>query len=95
MYTAVWTKTGGDEIQVYEWNYTDYRKKYDELWPQGYRLKLLTNFVSSGVVKYTAVFTRSTAAEIQTYTWPYEDFRDKDDELRKSGYSLEMMNAYY
>jgi hypothetical protein len=27
---------------VYGWRYEDYRAKYDELWPQGWRLKLLT-----------------------------------------------------
>jgi hypothetical protein len=27
------------------WTYEDYRAKYDELWPQGWRLKLLDVYV--------------------------------------------------
>src|SRR5215469_11101500 len=40
-YTAVWEPSTEGEIQVYGWTYQDYRAKYDELWPQGWRLKLL------------------------------------------------------
>lgn len=44
-YTAVWQQSTAGEIQVYGWTYDDYRAKYDELWKQGWRLKILQPFV--------------------------------------------------
>jgi hypothetical protein len=43
-YTAVWRPSTEGEIQVYGWRYEDYRAKYDELWSQGWRLKLLDTY---------------------------------------------------
>jgi len=44
-YTAVWRQLGNlSEIQVYGWAYNDYRQKYDDLWPQGWRLYALETF---------------------------------------------------
>ncbi|MGH3929695.1 MAG: hypothetical protein ACRDTF_06935 [Pseudonocardiaceae bacterium] len=43
-YTAVWRQGTHAEIQAYGWPYDDYRKKYDELWNQGWRLKLLAPY---------------------------------------------------
>ena len=49
------------EIQVYGWNYADYRKKYDELWPQGWRLYVLDSYVMpNGQVLYNAVWRQGT-----------------------------------
>jgi hypothetical protein len=48
------------EIQVYDWTYQDYRTKYDQLWSQGWRLKLLTPYVVNNQVRYTAVWHPST-----------------------------------
>jgi hypothetical protein len=42
LYTAVWRPSTEGEIQVYEWRYEDYRRLYDELWCEGWRLKILT-----------------------------------------------------
>ncbi len=44
-YSAVWKQSTENEIQVYGWTYDDYRKKYDELWPQGWRVGRLEPFV--------------------------------------------------
>jgi hypothetical protein len=67
VYTAVWRPSTEGEIQVYGWKYEDYRAKYDELWNQGWRLKLLNVYVVSGQVLYTAVWRPSTEGEIQVY----------------------------
>jgi hypothetical protein len=32
------------EIQVYEWSYDDYRKKYNDLWRQSWRLKFIQTY---------------------------------------------------
>jgi hypothetical protein len=93
-YTAVWTQSTAGEIQVYGWTYDDYRKKYDELWKQGWRLKLLQPFTLSGGVRYTAVWQPGTAGEIQVYGWSYEDYRKKYDELWPKGWRLKLLQPY-
>jgi hypothetical protein len=94
-YTAVWEQSTAGEIQVYGWTYEDYRKKYDELWQKGWRLKLLQPFVLSGnQVRYTAVWEQSTAGEIQVYGWTYEDYRKKYDELWQKGWRLKALQPY-
>src|SRR5262249_48545462 len=60
--------TSTNEIQVYGWSYEDYRKKYDELWPQGWRLYILQSYVMpNGQVLYNAVWRPWTVDEIQAY----------------------------
>jgi hypothetical protein len=41
-YVAVFQPSEEEEIQVYGWRYEDYRAEYDQLWLEGWRLKLLT-----------------------------------------------------
>ena len=95
-YTAVWQPSTADEIQVYGWTYEDYRKKYDELWKQGWRLKLIQPFVLSGdQVRYTAVWQPSTADEIQVYGWGYPDYRAKYDELWNQGWRLKTLQTFF
>ncbi len=94
-YTAVWEQSTAGEIQVYGWTYEDYRKKYDELWKQGWRLKIIQPFVlSKDQVRYTAVWEQSTAGEIQVYGWTYEDYRKKYDELWGQGWRLKMIRPF-
>jgi hypothetical protein len=91
--TAVWRPGEQHEVQVYDWKYDDFRKKYDELWPQGWRLHILENRVVNNEVLYTAVWRRSTADEIQVYEWSYEDFRRKYDELWPQGWRLHLLET--
>lgn len=94
-YTAVWQPSTTGEIQVYGFTYEDYRKKYDELWAKGWRLKLLQPFVLSGTqVRYTAVWQQSTAGEIQLYGVRYTDFRAKYDELWGQGWRLKTQQTF-
>jgi hypothetical protein len=90
----VWRPSTEGEIQVYGWAYEDFRAKYDELWPQGWRLHLLNNYVVNGEVLYTAVWRPSTEGEIQVYGWAYEDFRAKYDELWPQGWRLHIVAIY-
>ncbi|WP_208342837.1 M57 family metalloprotease [Aetokthonos hydrillicola] len=92
--TAVWQKGTDGEIQVYDWQYEDYRKKYDELWNQGWRLHILKNRVVNNQVLYTAVWRPNTSGEIQVYGWSYEDYRKKYDELWNQGWRLHILNNY-
>jgi hypothetical protein len=61
LYNAVWRPDGNlAEIQVYGWQYADYRKEYDSLWPQGWRLYILDSYVVNGQVLYNAVWRLGT-----------------------------------
>ena len=86
--------TSTDEIQVYSWKYADYRKKYDDLWPQGWRLYILQSYVVNGEVLYNAVWRRWTGDEIQVYGWQYADYRKKYDGLFPQGWRLHILQAY-
>ncbi len=94
LYTAVWRPSTSGEIQVYGWSYEDYRKKYDELWNQGWRLHILNNYIVNGQVLYTAVWRPDTSDEIQVYQWLYVDFRKKYDELWNQGWRLKILDVY-
>src|SRR5262249_9748711 len=87
--------TSTNEIQVYGWSYEDYRKKYDELWPQGWRLYILQSYVMpNGQVLYNAVWRPGTRGEIQAYAWSYEEYRKKYDELWPQGWRLYILQSY-
>lgn len=86
--------TSTDEIQVYGWKYADYRKKYDDLWPQGWRLYILQSYVVNGEVLYNAVWRRWIGDEFQVYGWTYTDYRSRYDSLFPQGWRLYILQAY-
>jgi hypothetical protein len=86
--------TSTDEIQVYGWKYADYRKKYDEMWPQGWRLYILQSYVTNGQVLYNAVWRRWTGDEFQVYGWQFNDFKKRYDELFPQGWRLYILQSY-
>ena len=91
--TTGYTSTG--EVQVYGWSYADYRKKYDELWPQGWRLYILQAYVKpNGQVLYNAVWRRWMGDETQVYGWSYTDYKKKYDELFPQGWRLYILQSY-
>ena len=92
--TAAWRKSSVEEKQVYGWEYAHYRKLYDTLWPQGWRLYQLENTVVDGKVLYSAVWRRGAEPEIQIYNATYNDYRAKYDELWGQGWRLHLLNNY-
>jgi hypothetical protein len=90
--TAVWRKDSTQEIPIFDQSYADYRKKYDELYKDGWRLHLLSNYVVANVVKYSAVFRKIPGGELQSYGWDYDAFRTRDAELRRDGWRLAIVN---
>jgi hypothetical protein len=93
-YSAVWKRDTQAEIQVYAWKYADYRNKYDQLWPQGWRLFSLQPYVINGEVLYNAVWRKSTEGEIQVYGWTYDDYRAKYDQLWPQGWRLKILQPH-
>jgi hypothetical protein len=93
-FTAVWSPGTDPEIQLYGQPYGTYRAKYDELWPLGWRLKVLEPYVSSGNVYYNAVWTPSTSGEIQVYGYSQQDFIDEYNTLWPQGWRPEILVPY-
>jgi hypothetical protein len=93
-FSAVWRKSTEGEIQVYDWPQKDLRAKYDKLWPQDWRLKILAPYVVNGQVLFAAVWKSSTEGEIQVYDWAYKDVRAKYDELWPQGWRLKILAPY-
>ncbi len=93
-YTAVWRKSTEAELQLYGWSYQSYRKRYDELWDQGWRLRILEPYVVNSRVRYTAVFHRSTEGEIQLYGWKYSSYRKRYDALWPENWRLQLLSVY-
>jgi hypothetical protein len=95
LYNAVWRPGNTGETQVYGWTYSDFLNKYNELFPQGWRLYLLDSYVlSDGTVRYNAVWRPSTHAETQVYGWTYADYRTQYDTFWTEGWRLYILNAY-
>lgn len=96
LYTAVWRNTGNTpQTQVWGWKYPDFKAKYDELWKDGWRLHVLSNYVLNGAVHYTAVWNKpEDKDEAKVYSFEYTDFRAKDETLRSQGYRLFIVNTY-
>ena len=92
--TAVFRKGSSEEKQVYGAEYDAYRKMYDSLWPQGWRLYKLENAVVDGNVLYSAIWRPGTQGEIQLYDATYDAFRAKYDELWNKGWRLYLLNNY-
>jgi hypothetical protein len=90
--TAVWQAGAQEETQVYDWKYEDYRKKYDELFPLGWRLHALENRVVGNEVRYTAVWRRGEFPEVQLYEASYADFRARYDALWPQGWRLHLLS---
>jgi hypothetical protein len=92
-YTAVWQRSAEDEIQIYGATEVQYRAKYNQLWQQGWRLKLLDVYSVGEGPRYTAVWHRSTEDEIGMYGQPQAAFVDKNRELGERGYGLKLLDV--
>jgi hypothetical protein len=93
-YTAAWTQNTTGEYQIYDVPYATYRARYDELWPQGWRLHSLSITVVSGVPLYTAVWRPGSGGEYQIYDATYAQYRARYDELWPQGWRLKLLSRY-
>jgi Bacterial tandem repeat domain 1 len=102
LYNAVWRQPDhnvavcacDDEVQLYGYDETDLRTKYDTMWTNGFRLYELDPYVlANGNVAYNAVFHTSTHGEIQIYQADYTDYRAEYDSLWGQGWRLYSLNT--
>lgn len=94
LYTAVWHPGESGEVQLYGVPYNTFRSKYDELWPQNWRLHILQSYVRGAQVLYNAVWRPGDSGEIQVYGVPYGTFREKYDELWPQNWRLHILQSY-
>jgi hypothetical protein len=87
-HVAVFKPGTEGEIQLYDLTAQDFRTKYDELWNQGWRLKLFSPYAIDNNVRYSAVWQPGTEDEIVVDAWSYENYRAEDDKLWWSGWRL-------
>lgn len=92
-YTAVWRRSTAPEIQLYGAGYEQYRKRYDELWPQGWRLHLLEQYESGGDIRYVAVWRPGKHRETQRYESDFASFKARYDEPWPAGSRLALLSA--
>jgi hypothetical protein len=93
-YTAAWSPLTGGEFQMYDVPYPTYRARYDELWPQGWRLHSLSIVVVNGEPLYTAVWRPGGGGEFQVYGVPYAQYRARYDELWPQGWRLKLLTRF-
>jgi hypothetical protein len=93
-YMAAWVPSTTSEYQMYDVPYATYRARYDELWPQGWRLFGLNVVVVNGVPLYTAVWRPASGGEYQIYGATYAQYRARYDELWPQGWRLKLLTRY-
>lgn len=88
--------TSLSEIQIYSATYAEYRAKYDQLWPQGWRLYILESFVlDNGQVLYNAVWRPSgDIGEIQQYGVTFNEYKSEYDKLFPEGWRIYILQTY-
>ncbi|WP_457226416.1 hypothetical protein [Nocardia gipuzkoensis] len=93
-YTAAWTQNTSGEYQIFDVPYDQYRARYDQLWPQGWRLHALSSVVVNRQPLYTAIWRPGTARETQLYGVDYATYRARYDELWPQGWRLKLLTRY-
>jgi len=87
--------TSNNETQAYGVSFTDYKKKYDELWPKGWRIYILQSYVvPNGDVLYNAVWRESKDDEQQLYASSYSNYKNTYDGLLSQGWRLYILQSY-
>ena len=82
-------------MQVYGSTFADYKKKYDELWLQGWRIYILQSYVTSdGKVLYNAVWRQGIYDEEQVYGYSFADYKKEYDKLWPKGWRLYILHSY-
>ncbi|MFQ6326904.1 hypothetical protein ACLMAL_12270 [Nocardia sp. CWNU-33] len=93
-YTAAWTQNTSGEYQIYDATYAQYRARYDELWPQNWRLHSLNVVTVNEQPLYAAVWRPGTGGEIQIYGATYAQYRARYDELWPQNWRLKLLTRY-
>ncbi len=82
--------TSQDEIRLHDVTFADYKKKYGEISPDGWRVYILQPYVlADGDVRYNAVWRRAgDTGEKRRHGLTRAQLQSDDDTLSKSGWRL-------
>jgi len=95
LYNAVWRPAGNiGEIHLLGVTYGTYRARYDQLWPQNWRLYILQSYVLNGQVYYNTVWRPGNEREIQDYGVTYAQYRSHYDQYWQQGWRLYSLQSY-
>lgn len=77
----------GDEI------HQQFKARYDELWPHGWRLRFLSTYNLDGA-RITAAWRQTKEPEIWVHSWEYADLRARYDVLWQQGWRLKLFDRF-
>ena len=92
-YTAAWVPATMGEYQIYGATYAEFKSRYDELWPDGWRLKYLSTYTAGGT-RITAVWRQTHEPEVWVHGWEYADLRARYDVLWQQGWRLKVFDRF-
>ena len=81
------------EYQIYGATNAAFKARYDELWPDGWRLKLVSTY-NDGGPRITAAWRQTNEPEYWVYGWEYADLRARYDVLWQQGWRLKVFDRY-
>ena len=92
-YTAAWEPLTVGEYQIYGAKVEQFRTRYDELWPDGWRLVFLSTY-NSGGARITVVWRQTNEPETWVHSWEYADLRARYDVLWQQGWRLKLFDRF-
>jgi hypothetical protein len=92
-YTAAWTPSTVGEYQLYGASVEQFRARYNELLPDGWRLRFLSTY-NSGGPRITAVWRQTHERETWVHGWEYADLRARYDVLWQQGWRLKVLDRF-
>jgi hypothetical protein len=90
-YTAVFHPSLDGEHQIYDATFDEFQALYDQLYPQGWRVRLLQEYAIGDQVRYTAVFHPSLDGEHQIYDATFDEFQALYDQLYPQGWRVRLL----
>jgi hypothetical protein len=94
LYQAVWRKGTQAEMQYYHLTYTEFQKKYDQLWKEGWRIYLLQNYRLENKIYFNATWRKGDGGEMQWYGLDGRSYGHKAQAMRRDGWRLRLLDVY-
>ena len=94
---ATFRRSNEPDFKVHNWQVAHFDPKYDELWPQGWRLRDIQPYQPFGQTRYRAIWylTSTSTEELQVYDWQAEHVRARyNEELWTQGWRIEILRPY-
>lgn len=93
-YTAVWRPGVTPELVLHQLSQDVFQARYERLWIEGWRLKLLAPYAERGHPRFTAAWTRSSSAEITMPATTRADLEARYPTLSAQGWRLRFLEPF-